>query len=44
MPVGLLIIAGIHLLSYLGQRRAADQMRELRGRLDSVLDGQFGAR
>jgi hypothetical protein len=44
VPVGLLVIVGIHLLSYLGQRRAADQMRELRGRLDSVLDGQFGAR
>ncbi len=44
VPVGLLVIAGIHLLSYLGQRRAADQMRELRGRLDSVLDSQFGDR
>jgi hypothetical protein len=42
VPIGLLTIAVIHLLSYLGQRRAADQMRELRSRLDSVLDVQFG--
>ena len=42
VPAGLIVIGVIHLLSYLGQRRAADQMRELRGRLDSVLDRQFG--
>ena len=43
VPVGLLIAAGIHAASYVGQRLAVDQMRELRGRLDSVLSRQFGS-
>ena len=38
---GLLIIAGIHVASYVGQRLGADQMGELRGRLESVLSRQF---
>ena len=41
IPAGLAVIAGIHGLSYLGQRLAEDQMRELRGQLDSVLSRQF---
>jgi hypothetical protein len=41
IPVGLTIIALIHLAGYVGQRLAADQMRELRDRLDSVLSRQF---
>jgi len=43
VPAGLLIIVGIHIASYVGQRLAEDQMRELRGRLDSVLSRQFGS-
>jgi hypothetical protein len=43
VPIGLLIVAGIHAASYVGQRLAEDQMRELRGRLDSVLSRQFGS-
>ena len=42
VPSGLLVIAGIHLASYVGQRLAASQMRELRGRLDQVVARQFG--
>jgi hypothetical protein len=42
VPTGLLVIAGIHLAGYVGQRLAADQMRELRGRLDSIVARQFG--
>jgi len=42
IPVGLTLIACIHLASYVGQRLAAAQMRELRGRLESVLAGRFG--
>jgi len=41
VPTGLLIIACIHLAGYVGQRLAADQMRELRGRLDGLLARQF---
>ncbi len=41
VPFGLLIIAGIHVASYVGQRLGADQMGELRGRLESVLARQF---
>jgi hypothetical protein len=41
VPVGLLIIAGIHGASYMGQRLGAGQMRELRERLESVLSRQF---
>jgi len=41
VPIGLLIIAGIHVASYVGQRLGADQMAELRGRLESVLSRQF---
>ena len=41
IPVGLALIAGIHGLSYLGQRLAGEQMRELRRRLDAVLARQF---
>ena len=41
VPAGLLVIAGIHVASYLGQRLGADQMGELRGRLESVLSRQF---
>lgn len=41
VPVGLLILTGIHVASYVGQRLARDQMRELRGQLDSVLSRQF---
>ena len=43
VPIGLLIIAGIHAASYVGRRLAVDQMRELRGRLDSVLARQLGS-
>ena len=42
VPVGLLVIALIHLAGYVGQRLAARQMRELRGRLERVLARQFG--
>jgi len=42
IPVGLLIIALIHLAGYVGQRLAASQMRELRGRLEHVVARQFG--
>ena len=38
----MVILACIHLAGYVGQRLAADQMRELRGRLDSILARQFG--
>ena len=41
IPAGLAVIAGIHGLSYLGQRLAGNQMRELRGQLDAVLSRQF---
>ena len=41
VPGGLLIIAGIHLASYVGQRLGAGQMHELRERLESVLSRQF---
>jgi hypothetical protein len=41
IPAGLAVIAGIHGLSYLGQRLAEDQMRELRGQLDAVLASRF---
>jgi len=41
IPAGLAVIAAIHGLSYLGQRLAEDQMRELRGQLDTVLTRQF---
>lgn len=41
VPIGLLIVAGIHIASYVGQRLGADQMGELRGRLESVLSRQF---
>lgn len=44
IPVGLSIIALIHLAGYVGQRLAADQMRELRGRLERVLARQFGVK
>ena len=43
IPVGLTLIACIHLASYVGQRLAASQMRELRGRLESVVASRFGA-
>jgi hypothetical protein len=42
VPLGLLVIAGIHLAGYVGQRLAANQMRELRGRLELVVARQFG--
>ena len=42
IPVGVTLIACIHLASYVGQRLAAAQMRELRGRLESVLASRFG--
>jgi hypothetical protein len=41
IPAGLAVIGGIHALSYLGQRLAEDQMRELRRQLDMVLTRQF---
>lgn len=41
IPIGLLIIAAIHGASYAGQKLAATQMQELRGRLDGVLSQQF---
>lgn len=41
VPVGFLVILGIHGASYVGQRLGAEQMVELRGRLESVLAGQF---
>lgn len=43
IPAGLLIIAGIHLAGYLGQRLAADQMAELQQRLDELLQRQFAS-
>jgi hypothetical protein len=43
VPIGLLIIVGIHAASFVGRRLAEDQMRELRGKLDSVLSQQFGS-
>ncbi len=42
VPAGLLVIGGIHLAGYVGQRLAANQMRELRGRLELVVARQFG--
>lgn len=42
IPIGVLVIALIHLAGYVGQRLAAGQMRELRRRLDSVVAKQFG--
>ena len=42
VPLGLLTIAGIHLAGYVGQRLAASQTRELRGRLESVVASRFG--
>ena len=44
VPLGLLVIGGIHLAGYVGQRLAADQMLELRGRLDAILERQLGIR
>ncbi len=41
IPLGLLVIAGIHLAGYVGQRLGAAQMRELRATLDAVLAAQF---
>ena len=43
VPTGLLIILGIHAASFVGRRFAEDQMRDLRGKLDSVLSRQFGS-
>jgi len=43
VPIGLLIIACIHVASYVGQRLATAQMYELRGRLELVVARQFGA-
>ena len=43
IPVGLAFIACIHLASYVGQRLAVAQMRELKERLDSVLASRFGS-
>ena len=43
VPLGVLVIACIHLAGYVGQRLAAAQMRELKERLDSVLASHFGA-
>jgi len=43
IPAGLLVIAGIHLAGYWGQRLAADQMTELRQRLDELLQRQFAS-
>ena len=42
IPIGLTLIACIHLASYVGQRLAAAQMRELKERLDSVLATHIG--
>ncbi len=42
VPGGLIVIAGIHLAGYIGQRLAADQMRALRGRLHGIVERQFG--
>ncbi len=36
-PIGVLTILGLHLGSLIGQGLSADQMHELRGRLDQVL-------
>ena len=43
IPVGLALIACIHLASYVGQRLGAAQMRELRGRLESVVASRLEA-
>jgi len=43
VPIGLVIVAGIHLASYVGQRLAVTQMHELRGRLESILSRHFAA-
>lgn len=42
IPAGLLVLVCIHVAGYVGQRLAADQMRELQRRLDSLMDRQFG--
>ena len=42
VPIGLVVIACIHLAGYVGQRLAAAQMRELKGRLESVVASRFG--
>lgn len=42
VPGGLLVIGGIHLAGYVGQRLAAGQMKQLRQRFDSLLARQFG--
>lgn len=42
VPGGLAIIAAIHIAGYVGQRLAAEQMRTLRRRLDTVVSRQFG--
>lgn len=41
VPAGLVVIAGIHAAGYAGQRLGENQMRGLRGRLESVLARQF---
>lgn len=42
IPIGLLVVVGLHGASLVGQRLGQDQMRELRERLDTLVDRQFG--
>ena len=42
IPIGIVVIALIHLAGYVGQRLAASQMRDLRDRLESIVARQFG--
>jgi len=42
VPIGVLLIACLHLASMVGQSLSADQMTLLRGRLDRALEMAFG--
>lgn len=42
IPVGFLIIVGIHAASLVGQHLGQQQMRDLRDRLETLVDRQFG--
>ncbi|EMI40659.1 hypothetical protein [Rhodopirellula sp. SWK7] len=42
VPIGVLLIACLHLASMIGQSLSADQMTLLRGRLDRALEMAFG--
>ncbi|TWU16811.1 hypothetical protein [Allorhodopirellula heiligendammensis] len=42
VPIGLLLIAGLHAASLIGQQLSADQMTLLRSRLDRAIEIAFG--